>query len=294
MARPRWHTRSSRRRRPLPSTSACSCPGGIGFTWEYPLHYELRRVFTNGYLLGTARSSRALYRRQGWMVSAAEYPAQRGRVERVPETASGHTSPNTHHRSPRGRGAGRRRPPSKKPSCAHGSRRLFDAGFVGADWPVEFGGRADHHPLHDRIVQRGDPARPRPAACRPSQPGRSCPAAFRIRRAKVDTAATDAQQRARVVPVAQRARRWKRHRRRPEQGRAAARRNLGDRRTEDVDHRRPLGRHGSGADPHRPIVVTTPRPVGVRGAAIKHRVSRFVRSARSTRRSRSTRSSSTA
>lgn len=29
---------------------------------------------------------------------------------------------------------------------------LFDAGFVGADWPVEHGGRADHHPLHDRIV----------------------------------------------------------------------------------------------------------------------------------------------
>ena len=35
--------------------------GGIGFTWEYPLHYELRRVFTNGFLLGTARSSRALF-----------------------------------------------------------------------------------------------------------------------------------------------------------------------------------------------------------------------------------------
>jgi len=29
---------------------------------------------------------------------------------------------------------------------------LFDAGFIGADWPVEHGGRADHHPLHDRIV----------------------------------------------------------------------------------------------------------------------------------------------
>ncbi len=41
--------------------------GGIGFTWEYPLHYELRRVFTNGYLLGTARSSRALLaERAGW------------------------------------------------------------------------------------------------------------------------------------------------------------------------------------------------------------------------------------
>lgn len=29
---------------------------------------------------------------------------------------------------------------------------LFGAGFLGADWPVEHGGRADHHPLHDRIV----------------------------------------------------------------------------------------------------------------------------------------------
>jgi alkylation response protein AidB-like acyl-CoA dehydrogenase len=41
--------------------------GGIGFTWEYPLHHELRRVFTNGYLLGTARSSRTLLaERSGW------------------------------------------------------------------------------------------------------------------------------------------------------------------------------------------------------------------------------------
>lgn len=29
---------------------------------------------------------------------------------------------------------------------------LFDAGLVGADWPVEHGGSVDHHPLHDRIV----------------------------------------------------------------------------------------------------------------------------------------------
>lgn len=41
--------------------------GGIGFTWEYPLHHELRRVFTNSCLLGTARSSRALFAdRAGW------------------------------------------------------------------------------------------------------------------------------------------------------------------------------------------------------------------------------------
>jgi hypothetical protein len=41
--------------------------GGIGFTWEYPLHYELRRVFTNGHLIGTARSSRVLFAEvSGW------------------------------------------------------------------------------------------------------------------------------------------------------------------------------------------------------------------------------------
>lgn len=41
--------------------------GGIGFTWEYPLHYELRRVFTNAHLIGTARSSRALLAEEsGW------------------------------------------------------------------------------------------------------------------------------------------------------------------------------------------------------------------------------------
>jgi len=41
--------------------------GGIGFTWEYPLHHELRRTFDNGYLLGTARGSRALLaEKAGW------------------------------------------------------------------------------------------------------------------------------------------------------------------------------------------------------------------------------------
>lgn len=41
--------------------------GGIGFTWEYPLHHELRRAATDACLLGTARSSRALLAEvSGW------------------------------------------------------------------------------------------------------------------------------------------------------------------------------------------------------------------------------------
>lgn len=41
--------------------------GGIGFTWEYPLHHELRRAATDASLVGTARSSRALLAEvSGW------------------------------------------------------------------------------------------------------------------------------------------------------------------------------------------------------------------------------------
>ena len=26
---------------------------------------------------------------------------------------------------------------------------LYDAGYLGGGWPVEWGGNADHHPMHD-------------------------------------------------------------------------------------------------------------------------------------------------
>ena len=32
------------------------------------------------------------------------------------------------------------------------TRRLFDAGYLGADWPVEYGGRADHDPAEAFVV----------------------------------------------------------------------------------------------------------------------------------------------
>lgn len=41
--------------------------GGIGFTWEYPLHHEMRRAATDATLMGSARSSRALLAEvSGW------------------------------------------------------------------------------------------------------------------------------------------------------------------------------------------------------------------------------------
>jgi hypothetical protein len=32
------------------------------------------------------------------------------------------------------------------------SSRLFEAGYYGADWPTEFGGRSDHHPIEELLV----------------------------------------------------------------------------------------------------------------------------------------------
>lgn len=41
--------------------------GGIGFTWEYPLHHELRRVFDNAQLLESPRSAYVHYAEvSGW------------------------------------------------------------------------------------------------------------------------------------------------------------------------------------------------------------------------------------
>ena len=36
--------------------------------------------------------------------------------------------------------------------CVCGSGVVYAEGLSGGDWPVEYGGRADHHPLQDRIV----------------------------------------------------------------------------------------------------------------------------------------------
>ena len=58
------------------------------------------------------------------------------------------------HAPPFGAREGRRAPENaeQEAQLRRWFASLFDAGFVGADWPVEYGGRADHHPLHDRIV----------------------------------------------------------------------------------------------------------------------------------------------
>ena len=125
--------------------------GGIGFTWEYPLHHELRRVFTNGYLLGTARSSSCASRGEVGLVSAAPTRPSEAQLTEFRHRVRAHIA---EHAPPFDAREGHRAPesPEQEALLRGWFATLFDAGFVGADWPVEHGGRADHHPLHDRIV----------------------------------------------------------------------------------------------------------------------------------------------
>lgn len=65
---------------------------------------------------------------------------------------------------------------------------LFDAGFVGADWPVEYGAGPISTPARSHR-QRGDSARPGAAARRPGQSRRTRTTALRIAGTEADTAA---------------------------------------------------------------------------------------------------------
>ena len=145
---------------------------------------------------------------------------------------------------------------------------LFDAGFIGADWPVEYGGRPDHHPLHDRIVSE-EILRAR--APRPVE--------------QVNLAAhvllhfgSEAQKRAYLPSIRSSEHVWCQLLSEPDAGsdiaaircRAALqqRRHMACRRPENLDHRRPLGGHGFGIGSHGSVVGAPSGAVGVTRAVV--------------------------
>jgi len=70
--------------------------------------------------------------------------AHRAHVRAVIESSAPATEAREGHRAPTS--------PAEEAELRQWYRAMYDEGLVGAGWPVEWGGDADHHPLHDVVV----------------------------------------------------------------------------------------------------------------------------------------------
>ncbi|GAB89564.1 acyl-CoA dehydrogenase family protein [Gordonia rhizosphera] len=118
--------------------------GGIGFTWEWPLHQAMRRVVVNAALhpvdidAGTLLSGLTLD-----VDTADELDGYRRRVREVISAHRPYVA-REGHRAPES--------PEQERALRDWYRKLYDAGFLGASWPAEWGGRADWEPRQDLIL----------------------------------------------------------------------------------------------------------------------------------------------
>ena len=117
--------------------------GGIGFTWEYPPHYAMRRAMSNAYAVRPRRVSVARLDRQSWADSAHEDPefrahARRAIADNSPfQTREGHRAPLDQ---------------AQEATLRSWYRTMYDTRLLGASWPVECGGDPEYHPFRDVIV----------------------------------------------------------------------------------------------------------------------------------------------
>ena len=118
--------------------------GGIGFTWEFPVHHAMRRTATNSF---AARSHTASIMAMDVPVgadqgaSAEEAFRQRARKvisEHMPyEVREGHRAPES---------------PEQEMALRAWYAQLYDHQLLGGSWPAEWGGDPDHLPRHELIV----------------------------------------------------------------------------------------------------------------------------------------------
>ena len=119
--------------------------GGIGFTWEWPIHHAMRRAALNEVVAPAAAPDFESLRRAVAVArgSASEDAPFRQHVrdviaERSPFIArEGHRAPAT---------------PEQEAAMRGWYRTMYDTGLIGANWPPELGGRAGHEPVHELIV----------------------------------------------------------------------------------------------------------------------------------------------
>jgi alkylation response protein AidB-like acyl-CoA dehydrogenase len=119
--------------------------GGIGVTWEWPVHFALRRSVTNASV------------RVGWAPSAehlqAALDAQRPPLPGTEDFRRHVRSVIAEHRPPLAR-EGHRAPtsPEQEKELRAWWRTMFDTGLLGASWPPEWGGRADYESTQQIVV----------------------------------------------------------------------------------------------------------------------------------------------
>ena len=142
--------------------------GAIGFTWEYGLHFFERRVHQDARLAANPRRARheltpflRRNRSPGQPISTQKQSSG-GDAEGFREDVRAFVAAHGHPM----RGEGLRVPvdAAEEQAIRGWLASLYGAGYLGGGWPVEWGGRADHHPMHDLIVMEelilGDAYRP--------------------------------------------------------------------------------------------------------------------------------------
>jgi alkylation response protein AidB-like acyl-CoA dehydrogenase len=142
--------------------------GGIGFTWEYGLHFFDRRVHQDARLARNPRSAaRRVAEVEGWSgssVPAASRPEATTDSEIDAYRAQIRAFIAQHGLLMDREGVRAPTTPAEEQQIRSWLRSLYDAGYLGAGWPVEWGGRADHLPVHDLVLMEelilGDAYRP--------------------------------------------------------------------------------------------------------------------------------------
>jgi alkylation response protein AidB-like acyl-CoA dehydrogenase len=134
-----------RRHVPAAIDDCIQLAGGIGFTWEFPLHHAMRRSLANSYAMRSPRTpvTQVFVAPQfdDTRAEADQFRAHARRVigEHAPfQMREGHRAPTT---------------PEEESSLRTWYRVLYENGLIGASWPADRGGDPDHNPLHELVVK---------------------------------------------------------------------------------------------------------------------------------------------
>ena len=115
--------------------------GGIGFTWDFPIHHAMRRVMSNSFRV-TPQYGPDLIAGDTQSKDAEDGP-WRSHVRAIIrqyspfEAREGHRAPTSE---------------TQETALRRWYRIMYDEGLLGAAWPVEWGGRPGHDPQYDLVV----------------------------------------------------------------------------------------------------------------------------------------------